>query len=132
MTESCEARIKEQYEKRCELLAEIIAKADEDYSDFDLDEDSESYEDDLQSKLDDIPELYEFALGTSMNKQYKIQLSWGGPSDEIIVNADQHNNILSMEYRFLDWFDGASIPVHDDSYMWDYAQRMFELETEST
>lgn len=37
---------------------------------------------------------------------YRYQLSWGGPSEEfrIFLNGD-------VEFWYLDWFDGASVPV---------------------
>ena len=34
---------------------------------------------------------------------YRFQLSWGGPSDEIRFYKDG-----TIQYWFLDWFDGAS------------------------
>lgn len=45
---------------------------------------------------------------------YRWQLSWGGPGDEFRIYTDNDKNIKSVEYWYLDWFDGASIRVHDD------------------
>ena len=45
---------------------------------------------------------------------YRWQLSWGGPSDEFRIYTDQNKNIQSVEYWYLDWFDGASITVDNE------------------
>ena len=45
---------------------------------------------------------------------YRYQLSWGGPSDEIRFHRDG-----SIEYRFMDWFDGAGrIVTGEDWAQW--------------
>tara|TARA_R100000655_G_C2981398_1_gene191873 strand:- start:440 stop:859 length:420 start_codon:yes stop_codon:yes gene_type:complete len=44
---------------------------------------------------------------------YRWQLSWGGPSDEFRIFTDNNKNIQSVEYWYLDWFDGASIEIDD-------------------
>lgn len=44
---------------------------------------------------------------------YRWQLSWGGPGDEFRIYTDNDKNIKSVEYWYLDWFDGASITVND-------------------
>ena len=44
---------------------------------------------------------------------YRWQLSWGGPGDEFRIYTDENKNILSVEYWYLDWFDGASVTVLD-------------------
>jgi len=38
---------------------------------------------------------------------YTILLSTGGPHDEFRVTVD-HGEIVRIEYRYLDWYDGAS------------------------
>ena len=48
------------------------------------------------------------------NGYYRWQLSWGGPSDEFRIYTDNEKNIQSVEYWYLDWFDGASITVNDE------------------
>lgn len=73
--------------------------------------------------LDFVEWLNEFGLGwdyvlsnTFDNQEqgyYRWQLSWGGPSDEFRIFTDHEKNIQSVEYWFLDWFDGASIKVND-------------------
>lgn len=44
---------------------------------------------------------------TNQKKGYKrIQFSWGGPSDELRVFSNG-----TVEYWFMDWFDGAKLDV---------------------
>ena len=50
----------------------------------------------------------EFFEGAIHREYYRIQFSWGGPSDELRIYHDR------VEYWFLDWFDGASIDVTRD------------------
>jgi hypothetical protein len=50
----------------------------------------------------------EFFKGAIHREYYRIQFSWGGPSDELRIYHDR------VEYRFMDWFDGASIDVTHD------------------
>ena len=77
--------------------------------------------------LDFVEWLNEFGLGwdyvlsnTFDNQEqgyYRWQLSWGGPSDEFRIFTDHEKNIQSVEYWFLDWFDGASIKVNDQEVL---------------
>ena len=47
---------------------------------------------------------------------YRLQLSWGGPSDEFRIYVDQDKDIDVIEYWYMDWFDGACVEVPEDSY----------------
>jgi hypothetical protein len=38
---------------------------------------------------------------------FRYQLSWGGPSDEFRFYTDAARSLARIEYRFMDWFDGA-------------------------
>lgn len=38
---------------------------------------------------------------------WRWQISWGGPSDEFRFYTDGERNLTRIEYRFMDWFDGA-------------------------
>jgi hypothetical protein len=79
----------------------------------------------LESTIDDIREaigsneLFDLGLGFdyvapgTFNDQtegyWRYQLSWGGPSDEFRFFAfDLEDRSPTVEYWFLDWFDGAS------------------------
>ena len=49
---------------------------------------------------------------------YRIQFSWGGPSDELRVYFNK-NRYTTIEYWFLDWFDGAFRNVTtDEDILW--------------
>jgi len=41
---------------------------------------------------------------------FRLQFSWGGPSDECRI----YSNLT--EYWYMDWFDGASVEVPEESY----------------
>ena len=60
---------------------------------------------------------------------YRLQLSWGGPSDEFrIYTIGDTLDIDCINYHYMDWFDGASIPVFEDSISWDVCQMILDLE----
>ena len=45
---------------------------------------------------------------------WRLQLSWGGPSDEFRIYTNEENQIDYIDYHYLDWFDGASVRVKHD------------------
>ena len=51
---------------------------------------------------------------------YRLQFSWGGPSDECRIYSDL------IEYWYMDWFDGACIEVPEDSYTAMICNMMYE------
>ena len=51
---------------------------------------------------------------------YRLQLSWGGPSDECRIYSD------IIEYWYMDWFDGACIEVPEDSYTYMICEMMYD------
>src|SRR6056300_653057 len=60
---------------------------------------------------------------------FRLQLSWGGPSDEFrIYTISDTLDIDCINYHYMDWFDGASIPVFEDSISWDVCQMILDLE----
>ena len=60
---------------------------------------------------------------------FRLQLSWGGPSDEFrIYTIGDTLDIDCIDYHYMDWFDGASIPVFEDSISWDVCQMILDLE----
>ena len=60
---------------------------------------------------------------------YRLQLSWGGPSDEFRIYTTQYaDEIDVIEYHYMDWFDGASINVPQDSISWDVCQMFLDYE----
>lgn len=69
--------------------------------------------------------------GTFDNKigYYRLLLSWGGPSDEFRIYTTQYaDEIDVIEYHYMDWFDGASINVPQDSISWDVCQMFLDCE----
>ena len=60
---------------------------------------------------------------------YRLQLSWGGPSDEFrIYTIGDTLDIDCINYHYMDWFDGASIPVSEDTLSFDVCQMILDLE----
>ena len=55
---------------------------------------------------------------------WRWQFSWGGPSDELRGYINEHDEIHRLEYWYMDWFDGASIQVNQDSAAWGQMQQM--------
>jgi hypothetical protein len=57
------------------------------------------------------------------DKPYIIyQLSWGGPADEVRLYEDG-----TIEYWYLDWFDGASVDITEDDTAQKIATYMLEV-----
>jgi len=73
---------------------------------------------DLSTWLSEYGLSWDYVVPNTFDNQkdgyYRWQLSWGGPSDEFRIYTDNEKNIQSVEYWYLDWFDGASITVNDE------------------
>lgn len=65
------------------------------------------------------------AIGIDEKELTTITLSWGGPADYIEVVHSGHE-IETVTYRYSDWFDTASVSVHEGTPMYEYAQ--FKIE----
>ncbi len=66
---------------------------------------------------------------------FRYQLSYGGPSDEFRFYTDENFNLTSIQYWFLDWFDGASIRLKGRDYdlmseIWDFFKEVGSVESE--
>jgi hypothetical protein len=60
---------------------------------------------------------------------YRLQLSWGGPSDEFrIYTIGDTLDIDCIDYHYMDWFDGASIPVLENTASFDVCQMFLDCE----
>jgi hypothetical protein len=60
---------------------------------------------------------------------YRLQLSWGGPSDEFRIYTTQYaDEIDVIEYWYMDWFDGASTNVPVNSTSWEVCQMFLDCE----
>lgn len=108
---SCADRILDQFNSRNILLEELYDRCEEDNEDAD----------------DARQELYDLPLSIESYKVVKILLSTGGPGDWIEVFIDEDDDyIRKMTYHFQDWFDHASMAIHDSSYLWQYASEIVD------
>ena len=55
---------------------------------------------------------------------WRWQFSWGGPSDELRGYVNEHGELHRLEYWYLDWGDGAFVPVAQDAEAWTQMQQM--------
>ena len=94
----CKNLVKQEYQRRKEDIGNIYHN-DEDPM-YKLSEYSLSWDYVSPNTFNDQPDGY-----------YRWQLSWGGPSDEFRIFTDSDKNIQSVEYWYLDWFDGAFIQL---------------------
>lgn len=118
---SCQERIEEEYRRADDYIELMFKVLDNDR----LDEDDEDDKKLLQQIEDDgIDEgsIHEYAAGTSMEKLLTIVLSGGGPSSHIEAIIDEDGYVKSATYHFLDWFDGATRKISEDSAMFRYVQ----------
>jgi hypothetical protein len=118
---SCQERIEEEYRRTDDYIELMFKVLDNDR----LDEDDEDDKKLLQLiEEDGIDEgtIHEYAAGTSMEKLLTIVLSGGGPSSHIEAIIDEDGYVKSATYHFLDWFDGASRKISEDSAMFRYVQ----------
>ena len=75
---------------------------------------------------DPIEEINKVALALTETKLYKLELSWGGPSDYFEFEYDPKNKeLVAIKYHFLDWFDEATISLSPDSEEWKIVERLF-------
>jgi hypothetical protein len=106
---TCAERIASQLASEEENLRDIFAK-------IEGEEAEEGYE-----------ELYEYALGTMTHQKTIFTLSWGGPASyiEVIHNGAE---IVSVVYRFSDWFDTATQELDEESPLYRYAQELINIQ----
>ena len=72
--------------------------------------------------------LYDYALGIDTRKETVITLSWGGPASYLEV-THKGTDIISITYRFSDWFDTATQElVNEKSALWRYAQEIINIQ----
>ena len=66
------------------------------------------------------------ALSVDTFKLVSVCLSYGGPSSYLEIKASEDNEIISVTYRFSDWFDTATLPVFDSEPAYKYAEYIME------
>lgn len=98
---SCEKRIEQQLEGRVSDLRTLGERY----------QCGKEADDDLGS-LSDYGLSFDYVTPGTFDDQregyFRYQLSWGGPSDEFRFFVNPDLSCHRIEYRFLDWFDGAS------------------------
>ena len=96
--ENCKQRVKKAFKSRMEDIRRLVNYPDD-----------EKVKEELGS-IDDYGLSIDYVEAGTFKDQkegYKrYQISWGGPSEEFRI---YHTG--SIEFWFLDWYDGASIPV---------------------
>lgn len=66
------------------------------------------------------------ALSVDTFKLISVCLSYGGPSSYLEIKATEYNEIISVTYRFSDWFDTATLPVFESDPAYKYAEYIME------
>jgi len=61
---------------------------------------------------------------------FRLQMSWGGPSDEFRVFTNPDYSIHRIEYHFQDWFDGAVRDVTNNETIFDFIEQSFQYDFE--
>ncbi|CAB4135676.1 hypothetical protein UFOVP573_37 [uncultured Caudovirales phage] len=124
-TDSCESRIQDSQDNCEEYLTLMFKIVDNERLDED-DEDDVKVLQLIEDECLDEDSIYEYALGTSVQKVMRIELSTGGPASFIEAYLDDENNVDEVFYHFQDWFDGAKRKVSSHSAIYRYAQFMAE------
>ncbi|MGI9359268.1 MAG: hypothetical protein ACR2ON_07680 [Paracoccaceae bacterium] len=108
---TCKERINDEYADRIETIESIFDRIDDANNDEDYDA-----VDKAETELDEYGISFDYVEPNTFEDQergyIRWELSWGGPSDEFRFFIDQHGGITDIEYRFMDWFDGAVIEVN--------------------
>jgi len=103
---TCAERIMSEYESR---IAEIEGYFDFLSNGIPLDNEEPEY---YEEWLNEHGLCFDYVVcnkETGEGGYYRWQLSWGGPSDEFRFYIGWDVKVKRIEYRFMDWFDGASV-----------------------
>ena len=88
--------------------------------------------DDLYDYINQTALSWDYVEPYTFNDQregyYRLQLSWGGPSDEFRIYTDIDKNISNIEYWYLDWYDGACTNVPENSLSYEICSNFIEFE----
>lgn len=125
MDKTCKERINDEYADRIETIESIFDRIDHGYDIEDPD-----YVDEAETELNEYGLCFDYVKPNTFDDQergYLIwQLSCGGPSDEFRFFIDEQGGITDIEYRFMDWFDGAVIRVNPFSEPAELLDRAFD------
>jgi len=103
---TCADLIADEMASREKQVGELFAVLDDDEPGATYEVDGEQLDSDT---ADD--RLREIPLGLSAEPVIRVDLSCGGPQDYILWFPYSGR----MTYHFLDWFDGAQLPIPEDS-----------------
>jgi len=111
MTKKCADLVHDKYNKRTDQFMELLDECTnknlkhENYGKW-----SEKFNESILA--------FDFVKGNTFKDQpdgyWRLQLSWGGPSDEIRYYSNDRKTLDQITYCYMDWFDGAEIQVHAD------------------
>lgn len=74
-----------------------------------------------------------FTFGKDQKAGYwRLQISWGGPSSEFRIYADENLDICAVEYWYMDWFDGAYVEVDNNSESFYMCENFMEFAPAAT
>ena len=118
---TCEERIEDSMNRMEDHLSLVFRVLDEDTFDED-DEDDQKQLKEIEDDGIDRETIYEIAAGSNIHRVVTIVLSGGGPSSHIEAIIDEDGYVKSATYHFLDWFDGATRKISEDSAMFRYVQ----------
>jgi hypothetical protein len=107
---TCEKRIEESLAHTMQGFRELTDR---------MDTGNEAEHEEAQEELWNEP----LSIETRITKT--IQLSWGGPADQLEYDFDEDRTITEIRYRFMDWGDGAVRVLKDGSDDWVLASRLF-------
>lgn len=65
------------------------------------------------------------ALSIDSFQLTSVCLSYGGPSSYLEIKH-KGSEVISVTYRFSDWFDTATLPVYDSEPAYEYARNIVE------
>ena len=98
---TCAELISARYEDRLKQFSDAWADVEVNWHDY-LAENTLAFDYVEPNTFNDQPDGY-----------YRLQLSWGGPSDEVRWYSRKPHTYYKITYKYMDWFDGAEIEIND-------------------
>jgi len=105
---TCEERLPEHLAGRMEDFRSILAGTRGEGIDPDT---GETWDEDTAHER-----IHEYGLCLTVERLVTIQLSTGGPGDQLEYTLDADGLVTEIRYRFLDWFDGAVVTLTGDDF----------------
>jgi hypothetical protein len=86
-----------------------------------------------EGTLDEYGLSFDYVMPGTFDDQkegyFRYQISWGGPSDEFRFFVNPDLSCHRVEYRFMDWFDGARRVL--DAHNLETMMKLWEWFTEN-